>query len=70
MLSDRPLSLQQRVLENDPDRPLSALALDYRSSEAEMSSSSQDDSQDVDMQDAGPSTAPLQGGNATFFHDD
>lgn len=69
MLYDRPLSLQQRILENDPERPLSALAIDYRGSE-EASSSSQGDSQDVDMEDAGPSTAPLPGENTTFFHDD
>ncbi|KAK7414398.1 hypothetical protein QQX98_006763 [Neonectria punicea] len=69
MLYDRPLSLQQRVLEDDPTRPLSAMAIDYRSSQPTIASSSRDQSnQDVDMQDAGPSTAPLQGG--TFFHDD
>ncbi|KAL2680814.1 hypothetical protein Neosp_008417 [[Neocosmospora] mangrovei] len=69
MLYDRPLSLQQRVLEDDPNRPLSAMAIDYRTSQPTMASSSRDpQAQDVDMQDAGPSTAPLQGG--TFFHDD
>jgi F-box and WD-40 domain protein CDC4 len=39
-----------------PDRPLSAFSLDYR--------------QDVDMTDAGPSTAPLQQSGPTFFHDE
>ncbi|POR37156.1 F-box/WD repeat-containing protein 7 [Tolypocladium paradoxum] len=71
MLYDRPLSLQQRVLEDNPNRPLSAMALDYRAGDPAMASSSRDTStQDVDMQDAGPSTAPLQSGNKTFFHDD
>ena len=71
MLYDRPLSLQQRVLEDDPTRPVSAMAIDYRSVGSAIASSSRDPStQDVDMQDAGPSTAPLQGGNQTFFHDD
>lgn len=71
MLYDRPLSLQQRVLEEDPTRPLSAMAIDYRGSGSAIASSSRDaTTQDVDMQDAGPSTAPLQGGNTTFFHDD
>jgi F-box and WD-40 domain protein CDC4 len=70
MLSDHPLSLQQRVLEGNPDRPLSAMALDYRDREDSMSGSITGPAEDVDMQDAGPSTAPLQGGNTTFFHDD
>jgi len=71
MLYDRPLSLQQRVLEDNPTRPLSAMALDYRAGEPAIAESSRASSaQDVDMQDAGPSTAPLQGGNKTFFHDD
>ncbi|KAF4442796.1 F-box and WD-40 domain-containing CDC4 [Fusarium acutatum] len=69
MLCDRPLSLQQRVLEDDPNRPLSAMAIDYRTSQQTLASPSRDAStQDVEMNDAGPSTAPLQGG--TFFHDD
>jgi F-box and WD-40 domain protein CDC4 len=69
MLYDRPLSLQQRVLEDDPNRPLSAMAIDYRTSQQTLASPSQDAlTQDVEMNDAGPSTAPLQGG--TFFHDD
>ncbi len=46
-----------------PDRPLSAFSLDFRGS------SSAGDMQDVDMPDAGPSTAPLQS-CATFFHDE
>ncbi|KAL5613587.1 hypothetical protein FOVSG1_002650 [Fusarium oxysporum f. sp. vasinfectum] len=63
MLYDRPLSLQQRVLEDDPNRPLSAMAIDYRTSQQTLASSSRDAStQDVEMNDAGPSTAPLQGG--------
>ncbi|RKL24166.1 Pyruvate dehydrogenase E1 component subunit alpha [Fusarium proliferatum] len=63
MLYDRPLSLQQRVLEDDPNRPLSAMAIDYRTSQQTLVSSSRDAStQDVEMNDAGPSTAPLQGG--------
>ena len=70
MLYDRPLSLQQRVLEGNPERPLSAMALDFRDREDIMSSGDQDTSEDVDMQDAGPSTAPMHGSQVTFFHDD
>lgn len=59
------------MLEETPNRPLSAMALDYRAGDAAIAGSSRDAStQDVDMQDAGPSTAPLPGGNKTFFHDD
>lgn len=49
------------------------MALDYRAGEPAAAGPSREN-QDVDMQDAGPvggpSTAPLQGGNKTFFHDD
>jgi F-box and WD-40 domain protein CDC4 len=72
MLYDRPLSLQQRAIDDAPNRPMSAM-FDYRKSQPlSMAGPSRDasTSQDVDMQDAGPSTAPLQGGNKTFFHDD
>ncbi|KAK3301986.1 WD40-repeat-containing domain protein [Chaetomium strumarium] len=48
-----------------PDRPLSALSLDYRAS---ISASG---IQDLDMPDAGPSTAPLQQQSGpTFFQDE
>ncbi len=48
-----------------PDRPLSAFALDYRGS------GSAGGMQDIEMPDAGPSTAPLlQQGGPTFFHDE
>lgn len=60
--SDRPLSLPQQHRSSDltvPARPLSALSMDYRSTAA---------MQDVDMMDAGPSTAPLQ--HNSFFRDD
>ncbi|PHH72239.1 hypothetical protein CDD80_4672 [Ophiocordyceps camponoti-rufipedis] len=66
-LYDHPLSLQQRVFEEDPMRPLSA-AGESTAALPELSRSAA--VQDVDMQDAGPSTAPLPGGNKTFFHDD
>ena len=66
MLYDRPLSLQQRVLEDDPKRPLSAMALDYRSGDPSISAPSRD-SDDVDMAEAGPSTAPLQNASKTFY---
>ncbi|TDZ23840.1 F-box/WD repeat-containing protein 7 [Colletotrichum orbiculare MAFF 240422] len=72
VLYDRPLSLQQRVLQETPTRPLSAMQLDFRTSQPTVAGPSREasSSQDVDMRDAGPSTAPLQGGNKTFFHDD
>ncbi|PKS10311.1 hypothetical protein jhhlp_002062 [Lomentospora prolificans] len=69
MLYDRPLSLLPRPLEDAPNRPMSALPFDFRRSQDGLAGSSRD-CQDVDMSDAGPSTAPLQGGNKTFFHDD
>lgn len=50
---------------------MSAMQLDFRPQPTIAGSSSDmSGSQDVDMSDAGPSTAPLQGGNKTFFHDD
>jgi len=50
---------------------MSALPLDYRRTSAIPGLLRRDSlSQDVDMPDAGPSTAPLQQGNTTFFHDD
>ena len=69
MLYDRPLSLLPRQLEEDaPNRPMSAMPFDFRSQDGV--SGSTREVQDVDMRDAGPSTAPLQGGSQTFFHDD
>ncbi|KAL2753650.1 hypothetical protein ACRALDRAFT_1082846 [Sodiomyces alcalophilus JCM 7366] len=70
---DRQLSLQQRsLLPDTPPRPMSAVQLDFRSAQQAVAGSSRGSSstQDVDMRDAGPSTAPLQGGSQTFFHDD
>ncbi|TQW00351.1 F-box and WD repeat-containing protein [Cordyceps javanica] len=60
MLYDRPLSLHHRVLQDDPDRPLSALGFGYH----DMASSTGDSSraslsQDVEMEDAAPSAAPV-----------
>lgn len=52
---------------------MSAMQLDFRHPQPTAvagPSMEASDSQDVDMRDAGPSTAPLQGGNKTFFHDD
>lgn len=54
---------------DDPNRPKSALAIDYRQSQpAIFSGMAHDAEEDIDMRDAGPSTAPLQAGS-TFFHD-
>lgn len=64
MLIDRsPLSLKRTLDASVPDRPMSAFALDYRSSADNASI------MDVEMGDAGPSTAPLQQTNASslFF---
>ncbi|KAK3357594.1 WD40-repeat-containing domain protein [Lasiosphaeria hispida] len=59
---ERPLSFPQRSVDAPvPARPLSAISLDYGRSVADA---------DVDMPDAGPSTAPLSRGNRTFFHND
>ncbi|KAL2021066.1 hypothetical protein VTK56DRAFT_7721 [Thermocarpiscus australiensis] len=63
LLNERPaLPPKRRHDAPIPDRPLSAFPPDHRGS----SSAS---GQDVDMSDAGPSTAPLQQSSATFFHD-
>ncbi|KAI1334168.1 WD40-repeat-containing domain protein [Xylariaceae sp. FL0016] len=65
---ERPVSLPQRLAEPSPTRPLTA---DFRRSALGITSNVEDDAgcQDVDMRDAGPSTAPLAS-NTTFFHDD
>ncbi|CAJ2505981.1 Uu.00g001110.m01.CDS01 [Anthostomella pinea] len=66
---ERPVSLPQRLAEPSPTHPLTA---DFRRSTLGLSSIDMDEdsgSQDIDMRDAGPSTAPLAG-NTTFFHDD
>lgn len=64
---DRPF---MKALEG-PDRPKSALALDWRQPQPTMlpGVAPRDSGEDVEMNDAGPSTAPLQGGGSTFFHD-
>lgn len=50
---------------------MSAMQLDFRPQPTVAGPSHEaTDGHDVDMRDAGPSTAPLQGGNKTFFHDD
>ncbi|ODA81576.1 hypothetical protein RJ55_00076 [Drechmeria coniospora] len=70
MLYDRPLPLQQRVLEADPSRPLSAMALDYRAGDPAITTTGRDAStQDVDMEDAAPSTSPIPADSKTFFDD-
>ncbi|KAI1397860.1 WD40 repeat-like protein [Hypoxylon fuscum] len=64
---DRPLSLPQILAEPAPTRPITG---DFRRSTLGLPGSDEDhSSKDVDMCDAGPSTAPLVG-NTTFFHDD
>ncbi|GAB0133725.1 hypothetical protein EsDP_00002122 [Epichloe bromicola] len=74
-LYDRTLSLRERELQEHPQRPLSAMALDYRASDSAIAGPSRE-LWDVEMQDAGasaaagPSTAPLQGENKTFFHEE
>ncbi|KAI8625232.1 WD40-repeat-containing domain protein [Xylariaceae sp. FL1651] len=66
---ERPTSLPQRLAEPSPNGPLTA---DFRRSALGLTKSTLEEdlsSQDVDMRDADPSTAPLAG-NTTFFHDD
>ncbi|KAK7990851.1 F-box and WD-40 domain-containing protein CDC4 [Apiospora arundinis] len=65
--AERPLSLPQR-LDEQTARPL---GVDYRKSTLGLPTSEPVEdlgSEDVDMRDAGPSTAPSH--NTTFFHDD
>lgn len=59
MLYDRPLSLHQRALEDDPDRPLSAMGFGYSGMDSKGGSSQASINQDVDMEDAAPSSAPM-----------
>jgi len=64
--SDRPMSLPQRLAEPQPSRALTA---DFRRSALALPSALSEDEvemPDIDMRDAGPSTAPLAG-NTTFF---
>jgi F-box and WD-40 domain protein CDC4 len=68
VLYDRPSSLQQRVLEDDPRRPTSAMAVDYAEpsgSGSSIEAAHQDRDVDMAEAEAGPST-----GNKTFFHED
>ncbi|KAM0568160.1 hypothetical protein ACHAP9_005624 [Verticillium nonalfalfae] len=71
---DRPLSLQQRAASEASRRSSNALQLDLRSTQSQVSivgpSRDTPGGSDIDMGDAGPSTAPAQSGNLTFFHDD
>lgn len=64
MLDDEQFMLPSKLgLEGPvPDRPLSAFSLDYRGPDSGI--------QDVDMTDAGPSTAPLQHSGPAFFHEE
>lgn len=58
------------MIEGSVDRPLSAIGLDYREREDLTVGAGRGYEEDVDMQDAGPSTAPLQGGSIAFLTDD
>lgn len=65
--AERPLSLPQRL----DKQTARALNVDYRKSTLGLPTSDPVEdlgSEDVDMRDAGPSTAPSH--NTTFFHDD
>ncbi|KAK9423884.1 putative WD40-repeat-containing domain protein [Seiridium unicorne] len=62
--SERPVSFPQAA-EKTSLRPLN---VDYRRSTLGLPSITPNEDQDVDMRDAGPSTAPSH--NTTFFHDD
>ncbi|GAB1320679.1 hypothetical protein MFIFM68171_10889 [Madurella fahalii] len=65
MLNERTaLAPKRRLDAAAPDRPLSAFSLDYRGS------TSTSGMLDVEMPDAGPSTAPLQQSSSTFFHEE
>jgi F-box and WD-40 domain protein CDC4 len=67
VLSERSASLPGRPSDNGK-RPMSAILPEFRTVPTPLSGlSRRDDSDDVDMVDAGPSTAPV---NKTFFHDD
>ncbi|KAK5663992.1 hypothetical protein OQA88_205 [Cercophora sp. LCS_1] len=62
VMHERQLSLPPRQLDVPvPDRPLSAISLDYGRQASAM--------QDLEMTDAGPSTAPLQPTRGPFYGD-
>jgi F-box and WD-40 domain protein CDC4 len=73
VLFDRQPTLAQRML-NTPHRPLSAI--EYRNNSPDqpmtglLSSEATYAQDDIDMADAGPSTAPPRATGSTFFHDD
>lgn len=72
ILYERPSAVARGSLEA-PDRPLSAISLDYRTAPNSMAPSmrhAESSNKDVEMSDAGPSTAPLQQARETFFSDD
>ncbi|KAF4123233.1 F-box and WD-40 domain protein CDC4 [Geosmithia morbida] len=65
--------IQQRVIEEKPKRPLSAMPLGYHPLETGRPGFLSDgglSSNDVTMTDAGPSTAPLRGSNPGLFQHD
>jgi hypothetical protein len=78
MFNDRPLSLvQQQVLEEDRNRPMSAMALDFKTAEIDNGGSSREG--DVDMMDAEPGPPRVRHrerqsrrshGDTTFFDAD
>lgn len=78
MFNDRPLSLeQQQILEEDRNRPLSAMALDFKTAAIETGGSSREG--DIDMVDAEPGPSQAREGqrrrhdaddNKTFFDAD
>lgn len=71
MLYDRPLLLQQQTLEEDPERPYSAMALDYRDSPNTFLSTYRETMAGGDASQAsGPSTAPSRPDTTTFFNED
>lgn len=80
MFNDRPLSLAQQILEEDRSRPMSAMALDFKTIDSESGGPTGDG--DVDMVDNDsetPSSAAAaphsndtgtNNGNTTFFDAD
>lgn len=52
-------TLQQRTLEDDPQRPMSAIGFGF--GEDAFGNEPADGATDIEMEDAGPSTAPLDG---------
>ncbi|KOS19564.1 F-box/WD repeat-containing protein 7 [Escovopsis weberi] len=66
LLYDRPLPYPHKAFADEPDRPMSAMAFEFRGPDASLA---EPRPRSVAM-DTDPTEAPMTDGNLTFFHDD